>query len=193
MGGRKPTDNLLLAAGAVEMLAGALMSALPEVFPQWIVYTLVAIGAVTLAVAVYRLRADMWDWLLNKALQRDAKAGVIENHHIADIRAVDCQPMRKITAGPEWDRLNNLLQNGDLNSWCRTKGFKNLRPVPANFWKNNSIEFESIDGVERSLIADHNHGRKKPWDADKNSPELTTYYDVYFNRAQLRTHWPDIF
>lgn len=114
-------------------------------------------------------------------------------HAIPDLRAVDSPALREIASGEEWKKLNALLHSGAVASWSRTKGIKNLRPIRPQQWFNDSLEFVEVDGNLESFAADATDLRPAPWRKMAHGPRIDRSYDIHFNRAQLREHWPDKF
>ncbi|MEA2837385.1 MAG: hypothetical protein QOD89_1935 [Bradyrhizobium sp.] len=73
-------DRMILVAGGIEMSVGGLMAAVPTLFPQWVAWACVGVGLATIIFGLYRVRVELWDWLLQKAVERsgDTKGSASE-------------------------------------------------------------------------------------------------------------------
>lgn len=182
-------EEAIFALGAVETLSGSIMSVFPQI-PQYISYLLIIFGVITLCYSLVRLWDAIWEWLLNKAKERDSDG--TKDGSIANLRASESKAIIGLVTGTERDKIIGLLQSGELNSWCMTIGFENLRPIAPSFWLNGSLEFEEIDGRTKSILAPFGYKRKRPWNGEIKKTMETIQYDVYFNKSQIKKFWPDL-
>lgn len=107
-----------------------------------------------------------------------------------DLPASGSLPVRTLTSGDEWKKLNALLHSGAVTAWSRTEGYKNLRPIRPERWFNGSLEFLPNGDT---FVADPGDLRPHPWKKDATPKMNGRDYDIHFNRAQLKKHWPDLF
>ena len=183
------TEESIFALGAVETLAGSVMSVFPQI-PQYASYLLIAVGVITLCYSLVRLWDAIWEWLLNKAKERDSDG--TKNGSLANLKASESKAIIDLFSETERDKIIGLLQSGEINSWSRTVGFENLRPVNPSFWLNGTLEFEEIDGKTKSILAPFGYKRKRPWNGETKKTMEAIQYDVYFNKSQIKKFWPDL-
>lgn len=185
---RSLTETIVITSGAVEMFAGAALSAFPNIVPPWVAYLCLGIGFASVVYVIFSARKDVWDWLLDRVEQRRDQH-LTDNIVLPDLPATRSEAVQIINSSPvQRDQFIALLQRGEIIAWARSQGFKNLRPVPAHFWLNSTLEFAEIEGVRQSLVAPPSYGRTRPW---RNGAERTQYYDVHFSKQQLTKFWKD--
>lgn len=107
-----------------------------------------------------------------------------------DLPASGSNAIKGIASGDSWKKLNALLHSGEIMAWSRTEGYKNLRPIRPERWFNGSLEFLPSGD---SFVADPGDLRPRPWKKDAAPTMNGRDYDIHFNRAQLKKHWPDLF
>ncbi len=107
-----------------------------------------------------------------------------------DLPASGSNAIKGIASGDSWKKLNALLHSGEIMAWSRTEGYKNLRPIRPERWFNGSLEFLPSGD---SFVADPGDLRPRPWKKGASPKINGRDYDIHFNRAQLKKHWPDLF
>jgi hypothetical protein len=124
-------DRIILIAGGIEMAMGALLAAFPNLVPPWLAWACFAVGLATIAFGAYRIRLDVWDWLLEKARERDANKNLASpvvpdwpvrdlffhiDPNVLDIRPDDEAP---------WQTVGNSIRDafalGQLKVWVASR------------------------------------------------------------------------
>lgn len=114
---------------------------------------------------------------------------------LPDVRVADSADIQKIFQGPERAKLVGLLQSGDVKGWARMKGHKpgDLTPLDPYEWQKLRLETVDIEGKAQTILPAQGAPIPvvRPW-LNGGQIGLTRYYDVHFNRAQLKSIWPDM-
>jgi hypothetical protein len=102
---------------------------------------------------------------------------------IPDVRIADSPAASSLFDGANGDKLVPLLEGEKIMSWGRPRGMGEtpLLRVPGAIWRTHRIEFHPHGGVDRRINQTFL----------KRGSETHTYYDIRFNRAQLKRIWPN--
>lgn len=130
-------------------------------------------------------------WLVIELYQRQKVSSAASAATLTpDLPSSGSNAIKGIASGDSWKKLNALLHSGEIMAWSRTEGYKNLRPIRPERWFNGSLEFLPSGD---SFVADPGDLRPRPWKKDAAPKMNGRDYDIHFNRAQLKKHWPDLF
>jgi hypothetical protein len=180
-------DRVILIAGGLEMAVGALMAALPNLVPQWLAWGCFGVGAATVIFGVVRIRHDIWDWLLEKAKERDARTNLTPldgvSEYVPDLRVADEPSVIALFEGRARDKLFPLLEIEKIASWGRPKGPGDLplTKISGLVWKTHQLFHWPKSG----------EGTQNQTYLKTKTRQDTTYYDVHLNRTQIGRIWPD--
>lgn len=112
---------------------------------------------------------------------------------LPDLQASKSEVIRSLSAGVQRDKLIGLLKSGEITAWVRTKGYKNLRPNSSGRWMNDSLEYvDAPEGIQTTILSPDDL-RGRPWRDGGQTAVNESAHDVYFNRAELKKHWPALF
>ena len=64
-------EGLILLLGGLEIVLGGLMTAHPGLLPTGVGWFFVFVGVITILYALYMMRRDAWQWILEKGSQAD--------------------------------------------------------------------------------------------------------------------------
>jgi hypothetical protein len=108
MAAKKLLDSLIIVAGGAEMVLGALMAAFPNHVPAWLAWLCVGVGAATIVYGFYRIRQEVWEWLLERARASDRHHSAIRVTRTAFDEAQSISTLPSSLGGKHFLRLGNM-------------------------------------------------------------------------------------